>query len=77
MYVSTVQSVQVDSPNQTTFLVCSLKSIVIVDGSGNELSAEGGQSAGSVVAVRVSGTWLLRDLTRSSAANCPDPRTQP
>ncbi len=77
MYVSTVQSVQVDSPNQATFLVCSLKSMVIVDGSGNELSAEGGQSAGSVVAVRVSGTWLLRDLTRSSAADCPDPRSQP
>lgn len=77
MYVSTVQSVQVDSPNHATFLVCSLKSIVIVDGSGNELSAEGGQSAGSVVAVRVSGTWLLRDLTRSSAADCPDPRSQP
>jgi hypothetical protein len=77
MYESTVQSVQADSPDQVTLLVCSLKSIVVVDGSGNELSAEGGQSGGSVVAVRVDGTWLLRDLTRTSAADCPDPRTQP
>lgn len=77
MYESTVQAVQVDSPDQVTFVVCSLKSIVIVDEAGSELSAEGGQSAGSVVAVRVDGTWLLRDLTRTPAADCPDPRTQP
>ena len=75
MYESTVQSVQDDSSDQVTFLVCSMKSIVIVDASGNELSAEGGTSAGSVVAVRVEGTWLLRDLTRTSAADCPGPRT--
>lgn len=77
MYESTVQSLRADSPDQVTFLVCSLKSIVIVDGAGNELSAEGGQTAGSVVAVRIDGTWLLRDLTRTSAVDCPDPRTQP
>lgn len=77
MYESTVQSLRADSPDQVTFLVCSLKSIVIVDGAGNELSAEGGQAAGSVVAVRVDGTWVLRDLTRTSAADCPDPRVQP
>lgn len=77
MYESTVQTIQVDSPDQVTFLVCSLKSIVIVNEAGTEQSAEGGQSAGSVVAVRVAGTWLLRDLTRTSAADCPAPRTQP
>lgn len=77
MYKSTVQSIQVDSPDQVTFLVCSLKSIVIVDEAGTELSAEGGQSAGSATAVRVNGTWLLRDLTRRPPADCPDPRTKP
>lgn len=77
MYESTVQSLRADSPDQVTFLVCSLKSVVIVDGSGNELSAEGGQTAGSVVAVRVDGRWLLRDLTRTSATDCPDARSQP
>jgi hypothetical protein len=77
MYESTVQSVQADSPEQVTFVVCSLKSIVIVDEAGTELSSEGGQSAGSVVAVRVDGTWLLRDLSRTSPASCPDQQTQP
>ena len=76
MYKSTLQSMIVDSPDQVTFLVCSLKSIVIVNEAGTELSAEGGQSAGSVTAVRVDGTWLLRDLTRNPADDCPDPRTQ-
>lgn len=77
MYKSTVQSIQADSPEQVTFAVCSLKSIVIVDESGSEISAEGGQGAGSVVAVRVDGTWLLRDLSRTSPTNCPDPRSAP
>lgn len=77
MYVSTVQSVTSDSPDQVTFVVCTLKSIVIVDSSGAELSAEGGQTAGSVVALRVDGVWLLRDLTRIAPDTCPDPRSQP
>ncbi|MGQ0434999.1 MAG: hypothetical protein ACT452_21635 [Microthrixaceae bacterium] len=77
MYESTVQSVDADSPDQVTFVVCSLKSIVIVDEAGTELSAEGGQSAGSVVAVRVDGTWLLRDLSRASPSTCPDQQAQP
>lgn len=77
MYVSTVQSVQPDSADQVTFVVCTLKSIVIVDGSGAELSAEGGVTAGSVVAIRADGVWRLRDLTRTSAEPCPDPRAQP
>lgn len=77
MYVSTVQSVQSDSADQVTFIVCTLKSIVIVDASGAELSAEGGQTAGSVVALRVDGIWLLRDLTRIAPEVCPDPRPQP
>lgn len=77
MYESTVQSIHADSPEQVTFVVCSLKSIVVVDESGTELSAEGGRSAGSVVAVRVDGTWLFRDLSRTAPATCPDARTQP
>lgn len=77
MYKSTVQSIQADSPEQVTFAVCSLKSILIVDEAGAEISAEGGQSAGSIVAVRVDGTWLLRDLSRTPPTNCPDPRDEP
>ena len=72
MFVSTVQSVDVLSPEHATFGVCSLKSIVIVDESGDEVSAEGGQTAGSGVAVLSDGHWLLRDLTRTADDNCPD-----
>jgi len=77
MYASTIQSVAADSPDQATFVVCSLRSISIVDASGVELSAEGGQSAGSVVAVRSDGAWLIRDLTRTSPATCPAPSSEP
>ena len=74
MYESTVQSVSVDSIDQATFTVCTRKSILIVDASGNEVSSEGGVQAGSVVAVRNEGVWRLRDLTRIQAESCPDPR---
>lgn len=75
MFISTVQSVDVLSPVQATFEVCSLKSIVIVDERGDEVSAEGGQTAGSGVAVLSDGHWLLRDLTRTAGDNCPDEAT--
>ena len=77
MYVSTVQAVQADSPDQANVTVCTLRSVVVVDASGNQVSAEGGQTAGSVVAVRVDGVWRLRDLTRTAADRCPEPPDQP
>ena len=77
MYESSVQSIEVDSPDQVTFEVCSQKSIVIVDEEGNQLSAEGGSTSGSVVAVRVEGSWLLRDLTRTTSGDCEAAGAQP
>lgn len=77
MYESSVQSIEVGSPDQVTFVVCSQKSIVIVDDEGNELSAEGGSSSGSVVAVRVDGSWRLRDLTRTTSSSCEADGAQP
>lgn len=77
MYVSTVQTVQADSPDQANVTVCTLRSVVVVDASGNQVSAEGGQIAGAVVAVRVDGVWRLRDLTRTAADRCPEPPDQP
>ena len=77
MYESSVRSIEVDSADQVTFLVCSQKSIVIVDEDGNQLSAEGGSSSGSVVAVRVDGSWRLRDLTRTTASDCETEGAQP
>lgn len=77
MYESSVESIEVDSPDQVTFEVCSQKSIVIVDEEGNQISAEGGSSSGSVVAVRVDGSWLLRDLTRTTSSECEAAGAQP
>lgn len=77
MYESSVESIQVDSTDQVTFEVCSQKSIVIVDEEGDQLSAEGGSSSGSVVAVRVDGSWRLRDLTRTTSSECEAAGAQP
>jgi len=76
MYVSTVQAVDPDSEDEVTFVACTTKSIVVVDASGAQLSAEGGITAGSIIAVRVDGVWRLRDLTRTSAEMCPSPGAQ-
>lgn len=77
MFDSTVMSVQVDSPDQVTFTVCTMKSIVIVDEAGSQVSSEGGVTSGSVVAVRLDGAWLVRDLTRTTSNDCPEPGAQP
>jgi hypothetical protein len=68
---STVMSVTPDSGDEATFAVCAQNSIEITDADGNVLESQGGQTAASVVALRVDGTWLLRDLTQASASECP------
>lgn len=68
---STVTGVTDASANEATFTICAQNSIEITDAAGNVLESQGGQTAASVVAVRVDGTWLLRDLTEASAAACP------
>jgi hypothetical protein len=75
MYDSTVVSVEAVSDDEVSFEVCTLRSIVIVDNQGEEVGAEGGATGGSIVAERVGGRWLLRDLTRTEApASCPRPQ---
>lgn len=74
MYESNVQSITAASADEVTFTVCTRKSVVVVDGSGAVVSAEGGVQAGSIVAVRIDGAWRLRDLTRTPPDLCPDPR---
>lgn len=77
MYDSTVVSVDVVSDDEVTFEVCTLRSIVIVNGEGAEIGAEGGATGGSITAARVGGRWLLRDLTRIEApASCPTPQEE-
>lgn len=70
---STVVDVASSSADELTFTICALNSIEITNASGAVIESQGGQRAASVVAVRVGGTWLLRDLTQASATGCPEP----
>lgn len=72
---STVTGVADASTDEATFTICAQNSIEITDSSGTVLESQGGQTAASVVAVRVAGVWLLRDLTAASAASCPQSGT--
>lgn len=74
MHESTVQSVEAISPETAEFSVCTIISIEIVDASGTLVEVDGGVNGGEVVAVRIDGTWSLRDLTRTPPTGCPDPR---
>lgn len=70
---TTVQKVSSSSDTEATFTVCSVSSIKIVDASGSVIEAQGGVSAGTVVAVKVDANWLLRDLSEGSNDVCPKP----
>ncbi len=72
---STVTGVTDASTDEATFSICAQNSIEITDSSGTVLESQGGQTAASIVAVRVEGSWLLRDLTSASTASCPPPGT--
>lgn len=72
---STVTGVTDASTDEATFSICAQNSIEITDSSGTVLESQGGQTAASIVAVRVEGAWLLRDLTAASTASCPPPGT--
>lgn len=72
---STVTGVTDASADEATFTICAQNSIEITDSSGTVLESQGGQTAASIVAVRVEGAWLLRDLTAASTAGCPPPGT--
>ncbi|MGE3448637.1 MAG: hypothetical protein AB7H92_13775 [Microbacteriaceae bacterium] len=68
---STITGVTPTSNDEATFTICAQNSIEVTDAAGNVLESQGGRTAASVVAVRVAGTWRLRDLTEASAATCP------
>ncbi len=70
---STVMAVTSSSADEVTFTICALNSIEITDASGTVIESQGAQTAASVVALRVDGTWLLRDLTQASTTGCPEP----
>lgn len=70
---STVMALTSSSTDEVTFKICALNSIEITDAAGAVIESQGGQTAASVVAVRIGGTWLLRDLTQAPATGCPQP----
>jgi hypothetical protein len=77
MYESTVQSVELRGESEAVVKVCTTSSIQIVDASGNPLESQGGVNGGEIVVVQVGDQWLLRDLTRVPADDCPRPGGTP
>ncbi|GMU79973.1 MAG: hypothetical protein AMXMBFR46_27610 [Acidimicrobiia bacterium] len=73
MYDTSVLAVIPNGADEASFTTCSLVSVVVKDASGATVEAEGGASAGTVVAVRVDGQWKLRDLTSTSSPQCAPP----
>lgn len=69
---STVTEVTPTSEDEASFTVCAVNSMEITDSAGNVIESVGGQTAATVVAVRVEGVWQLRDLTEASATGCPE-----
>ena len=70
---STLATIDSSTENEATFSICAVNSFEIVDAAGTVLEAQGGVTAATVVAERIDGSWVLRDLTQSSASNCPRP----
>ena len=70
---STVRQVTATSETEASFDICVVKSTTILDSVGNVLESSGGVAAGTIVAVKVDGGWLIRDLTRTPADACPKP----
>ncbi len=77
MYESTVLSVELRGESEAVANTCTTSSIQIVDASGNPLESQGGVNGGEIVVVLVGDQWLLRDLTRVPADECPRPGGTP
>jgi hypothetical protein len=67
---STVVSVSAGSTDTAAFEICTVRSFVIVDASGQTIGSEGGIAAAHGVAVRENGEWRLRDLTEIASSMC-------
>ena len=69
---STVIDLAPAGDDEATFDICAENSMEITDAAGNIVESFGGQTAASVVAVRIDGIWKIRDLTEAPAAGCPE-----
>lgn len=69
---SIVTGVTPDDEDEATFTICAQNSMEITDAAGNVIESVGGQTAATVVAVRVVGVWRIRDLTEAPTSACPE-----
>lgn len=69
---STVIDLTPAGDDEATFDICAENSMEITDAAGNVVESFGGQTAASVVAVRIDGVWQIRDLTQAPASGCPE-----
>jgi hypothetical protein len=73
LFVSTLDKVIAQSATEATVFVCTVQTITVVSETGTVLESTGGVVGGEVVMVKSGDTWLLRDLTRKPAGDCPKP----
>lgn len=73
LFVTTVNKVLAQSATEATVFVCTVQTITVVSETGTVLESTGGVVGGEVVIVNLGDQWLLRDLTRKPAGDCPKP----
>jgi hypothetical protein len=73
LFVSTLNKVLAQSATEATVFVCTVQTITVVSETGTVLESTVGVVGGEVVMVKSGDTWLLRDLTRKPAGDCPKP----
>jgi hypothetical protein len=73
LFVSTLNKVLAQSATEATVFVCTVQTITVVSETGTVLESTGGVVGGEVVMVKPGEQWLLRDLTRKPAGDCPKP----
>ncbi len=73
LFVSTLNKVLAQSATEATVFVCTVQTITIASETGTVLESTGGVVGGEVVLVKSGDQWLLRDLTRKPAGDCPKP----
>jgi hypothetical protein len=73
LFVSTLNKVIAESTTEATVFVCTVQTITVVSETGTPLESTGGVVGGEVVLVKSGDQWLLRDLTRKPAGDCPKP----
>jgi hypothetical protein len=73
LFVSTLNKVLAQSTTEATVFVCTVQTITVVSETGTVLESTGGVVGGEIVLVKSGDLWLLRDLTRRPAGDCPKP----